>query len=269
MISSGLSVGRSTLSRRRHFWTLSEGNPPPEHEDPHAIRSLTADEMAVLFQPIVDLASGRVWAVEALARCTRPHFRDPQALFRAAVEQGATGRLGRLIREVAFEACEGHRVFVNVHPHELSSRWLVRTDDPLCFHDAEVFLEITETAAFEFFDLCRSVLREVCMRTGAHLVLDDLGAGYSNLNRFVELEPEVVKLDRALVSDIHRLRRKQVMVRHLTSLCRELGALVVAEGIELEEELSALLDAGVQYGQGYHLARPGYPIPEVRWRPTR
>ncbi len=222
--------------------------------------------MSVLFQPIVHLATGRVWAVEALARCSRPHFKDPQALFRAAVEQGATGRLGRLIREVAFEGCQRHRVFVNVHPHELSSRWLVRTDDPLCFHDADVYLEVTETAAFEFFDLCRSVLREVCTRTGAHLVLDDLGAGYSNLARFIELEPEVVKLDRALVSDIHRDRRKQVMVRHLASLCRELGARVVAEGIETEDELSAIIDAGVEYGQGYFLARPAFPIPEVHWK---
>lgn len=221
--------------------------------------------MTVLFQPIVDLGSATVWAVEALARCTRPHFRDPQALFRAAVEQGATGRLGRLIREVAFERCAGERVFVNVHPHELSSRWLVRTDDPLGFHDAEVFLEITETAAFQFFDLCRGVLREVCNRTGAHLVLDDLGAGYSNLARFLELEPAVVKLDRALVRDVHASRRKQIMIRHLTALCGELGARVVAEGIETRDELSAILDAGVGYGQGYFFARPGYPIPAVSW----
>lgn len=220
--------------------------------------------MSVLFQPIVDVLSGRTWAVEALARCTRPHFRDPEALFRAAVEQGATGRLGRLIREVAFERCAGYRVFVNVHPHELSSRWLVRTDDPLCFHPDGVYLEITETAAFEFFDLCRSVLREVCMRTGAHLVLDDLGAGYSNLARFIELEPQVVKLDRALIRNIHRDRRKQIMVRHVTNLCHELGAQVVAEGIELADELAAIIDAGVDYGQGYFFARPAYPIPEVR-----
>jgi EAL domain-containing protein (putative c-di-GMP-specific phosphodiesterase class I) len=275
MVASALSrrdivaLGGGTLSRRRHFWTLSEGNQPPPDDDPHSVRSLTRDEVAVVFQPIVDLSSGRVWAVEGLARCARPHYRDPQALFRAAVEQGATGRLGRTIRDVAFERCAGRRVFVNVHPHELSSRWLVRTDDPLCFHDSGVFLEITETAAFEYFDLCRSVLREVCTRTGAHLVLDDLGAGYSNFARFLELEPAVVKLDRVLVSDIDRDRRKQIMVRHLTNICSELGARVVAEGIETPDELDAVIDAGVHYGQGYFLARPAYPIPEVRWSGAR
>ena len=243
---------------------MSDGDPPPaDGEDAHSVRTLTADEISILFQPIVDLARGRTWAVEALARCTRPHFRDPQALFRAAVDQGATGRLGRLLRETAFDRCGEHRVFVNIHPHELSSRWLVRADDPIGFHAGGVFLEITETAAFQFFDLCRSVLREVCQRTGAHLVLDDLGAGHSNLARFLELEPEVVKLDRALVSEIDRDRRKQLMVRHLTALCVDLGATVVAEGIETEAELSAVIDAGVHYGQGYLIARPGYPIPDV------
>ena len=237
----------------------------PEDEDLHAVRSLRSDEIAMLFQPIVDLETKRTWAVEALTRCTRAHFKDPQALFRAAEQQGATGRLGRLTREVAFERCEGHRVFVNIHPHELSSRWLVRTDDPVGFHDGGVFLEITETAAFEFFDLCKSVLREVCQRTGAHLVLDDLGAGYSNLARFLELEPEVVKLDRALVREIDKDPRKRKMVTHLTALFEDLGARVVAEGIETEDELRAVIDAGVHCGQGYLFARPAFPIPEVKF----
>src|SRR5688500_9725709 len=132
---------------------MSEASQRPAEDDPHAVRSLTHDEVSVLFQPIVDFITGRTWAIEALARCTRPHFADPQVLFRAAAEQGATGRLGRLIREVIFDRCGDARVFVNVHPHELSSRWLVRTDDPLGFHTQDAYLEITETAAFEYSDL--------------------------------------------------------------------------------------------------------------------
>ena len=66
-------------------------------------------------------------------------------------------------------------MFVNIHPHELSSRWLVRPDDPLAFHSREVYLEITESAAFTYFELCMDVLKEVCRRTGAHLVVDDYG----------------------------------------------------------------------------------------------
>lgn len=198
-------------------------------------------------------------------RCTRPHFQDPQRLFRAAEDQGATGRLGRLIRDLTFERCPEQRVFINIHPHELSSRWLVRTDDPLGYHRAGVYLEITETAAFEFFDLCRSVLREVCNRTGAHLVVDDLGAAHSNLARVLDLEPEVVKLDRALVHGIDRHARRRAVVRHVTNLCRDLGATVVAEGIERVDELLAVRDLGVHYGQGYLFAAPAFPPPEALW----
>lgn len=233
--------------------------------DPHSVRTLSPDELSVVFQPIVDLSTKRTWAVEALTRCTRKHFGNPQKLFEAASSQNATGRLGRLIREKAFARAQDKRIFVNLHPQELSSRWLVRTDDPIGYHRPDVFLEITETAAFEFFDLCRSVLREVHARTNAHLVLDDMGAGYSNLVRFAELEPKFIKLDRALITAIDQNPRKQIMVRHLTSLCRELGTQVVAEGIETVGELSAVIDCGVDYGQGYLLARPGFPIPDVNF----
>jgi EAL domain-containing protein (putative c-di-GMP-specific phosphodiesterase class I) len=229
------------------------------------VRTLDEDEMQVLFQPIVDLRDGAPWAYEALARCHRPHFRDPSRLFSAAVEQGATGRLGRVIRQVTFGRAPDAPIFVNIHPHELSSRWLVRADDPLGFHRRGVYLEITETAAFEYFDLCRSVLQEVCDRTGAHLVVDDLGAGHSNLARVLELEPKVVKLDRALVQGIDSNRRKRLMVKHVTALCLDLGAQVVAEGLETASEVAATRDVGVPYGQGYFMASPAEKPPLIQW----
>ncbi|MGE0791389.1 MAG: EAL domain-containing protein [Sandaracinaceae bacterium] len=231
-----------------------------------SVRELTEAEMDVAFQPIVDLVTGVSWAVEALARCRVEAYRSPPTLFEAAVIQNATGRLGNLIRTVALErAAHVERVFLNLHPAELSARWLVRPDDPICFHSGELYLEITETAAFEHFDLCRSVLAEVCARTGAHLVLDDLGAGYSNLTRFLELSPKVVKLDRAFTHQLPTDRRKRVMVQHLVRMFEELGSKVVAEGIETHDELRAVIDTGVHYGQGYLLAEPGYPTPAVRW----
>ena len=78
-------------------------------------------------------------------------------LFEHAVAQEACGRLGRTIREVAFEHLEGTAVFVNVHPKELTSRWLVRPDDPIGFYEHDIYLEVTEAAAFEYFDICMSV----------------------------------------------------------------------------------------------------------------
>jgi EAL domain-containing protein (putative c-di-GMP-specific phosphodiesterase class I) len=96
-------------------------------------------------------------------------------------------------------------------------------------------------------------------------VIDDFGAGYSNLKRIVDLEPQIVKLDLAFTRDLDRLPRQRMLVEHVVNLCVQLGAQVVAEGIETIDELKATIDCGVHYGQGYLLARPGFPVPEVRW----
>jgi EAL domain-containing protein (putative c-di-GMP-specific phosphodiesterase class I) len=259
-------VGSIVASKSRQHWTfdgVATGEPTGGPKT--SARQLRADDMDVVFQPIVDLASGKQFGVEALARCKEPSFRDPLALFEQAERDHAVGYVGRLVRDVAFSRCDGVTVFVNLHPAELSSRWLVRPDDPLNFHDAPVFLEVTETAAFEYFDLCRSVTREVCARSGAKLVIDDFGAGYSNLKRIIDLEPAIVKLDRELTTGLDRDRRQRDLVRYVVQLCEGLGARVVAEGIETVDELKALRDAGAHYGQGYLLARPAPLIPEVCW----
>lgn len=227
--------------------------------------SLTRAELDVVFQPIVDLTTGGTLAYEALARCKRPEFENPLALFEQAQREGAVGKLGRTVRQVAFERCEDAPLFVNIHPRELDEGWLVRPDDPIFFHDRPVYLEITESAAFNYFDRCLSVLREIGARGGGHLVVDDLGAGYSNLKRVVDLEPKIVKLDLALVRGIEKSKRQQTLVRHVVTLCQELGAEVVAEGIETSEELRAVCDTGAHYGQGYLFARPAHPPPPSFW----
>ncbi len=240
--------------------TVSESGPKS-----HSVRELTAADIDVVFQPIVDMRTGFPFAYEALTRCKWPEFRNPLVLFQQAEAERACGPLGRRIREVAFGRCADAPLFVNLHPHELSDGWLVRPDDPLFFHDRAVYLEITESAAFSYFGLCAGVLKEICSRGGAYLVVDDLGAGHSNLKRIVDLEPHVVKLDLALVRGIEKSRRQQILVSQVVALCEQLGAKVVAEGIETEEELRAVLDTGAHYGQGYLFAKPGFPIPTARW----
>ena len=234
-----------------------------------AIQKIVAKEdLSVVFQPIVDMQTGKQFATEALVRCRRPELADPTTLFRHAVAGKCTGRLGRMIRDIAVPLCGGSPVFLNVHPNELSERWLVRPDDPIFLHDADVFLEITESVPFTHFQLCLDVLREVRHRSnGIHLVVDDLGAGYSNLGRIADLEPKVVKLDRELVTDLDKFARRRQLVSSVVRLCTELGASVVAEGIETQDECSAVCDTGVQYGQGYLFARPAFPFPRITWAP--
>lgn len=245
-------------SSREPFSTL-RSYPPPNAE------GLTENDIDIVFQPIVSVTTRRVFAYEALTRCRWPSLANPEVLFKRASEEACCGPLGRIVRSAAVRRAASVPLFVNVHPDELSARWLVRPDDPVFFHEHDVYLEITESAAFTHYDVCVNVLREVRSRTGIFLAVDDLGAGHSNLKRVLDLEPRIVKLDRALVTGLDQSERQQILVRHVVRLCMELGAQVVAEGIETADELSAVIDCGAHYAQGYLLGRPSYPLPPAVW----
>ena len=227
-------------------------------------RVIAARDVFCVYQPLVDLKTQRVFAYEALARTKAPEFEGPMALFAAAVGEGVTGELGRLLRGMALEGCPGHPLFLNIHPAELNERWVVQPDDPIFRHTEDVYLEITEAVPLSHFRLCKDMLNEVRGR-GVHLVVDDLGAGYSNLKYIADLNPRVVKLDRDLIAGLTRDSRLFKLVSAIVRLCTELDAKVVAEGIETAAELDAVVAAGARYGQGYLLARPAFPPPEITW----
>jgi EAL domain-containing protein (putative c-di-GMP-specific phosphodiesterase class I) len=243
------------------------GVPRPPFTDASIRRLLDDRDIRIVYQPVVDLRTRAIFAYEALCRPSPAHFASPLELFAAAVEHSVTGELGRLLRELAVAGCPAHRLFVNVHPAELNDKYLVQPNDPIFNHDHDVYLEITEGVPLSHSTLCRSVLAEVRDR-GVHLVVDDLGAGYSNLKYIADLHPRVVKLDRELVAGLAAGSRLFTLVSAIVVLCRELGAVVVAEGIETHDELAAVIAAGAQYGQGYLLGRPAFPLPEVVWPVT-
>ena len=244
---------------RAPFAGLRSDIPPPNAE------GLTEKDIDIVFQPIVSVLTRRVFAYEALTRCRWPSLANPETLFRRASEESCCGRLGRMVRAASVQKAPGVPLFVNVHPDELSARWLVRPDDPVFFHDHDVYVEITESAAFTHYEVCVNVLKEIQSRAGIFLAVDDLGAGHSNLKRVLDLEPRIVKLDRALITGLDQNPRQQILVRHVVRLCVELGAEVVAEGIETADELSAVVDLGCHYAQGYLLGRPSYPLPPGHW----
>jgi EAL domain-containing protein (putative c-di-GMP-specific phosphodiesterase class I) len=231
----------------------------------HAIqRVIATQQIHVVFQPLVDLKTKAVFAYEALVRTTAPEFDGPPSMFQAAVEHRCCGELGQLVRKLAVLHCPNHPLFLNIHPNELNDRFLVQPDDPIFTHTEDVYLEITEGVPLSHFRLCQSILREVRGR-GIYLVVDDLGAGYSNLKYIADLHPRMVKLDRELIVGLANGTRMFKLVAAIVVLCEGLGATVVAEGIETADELQAVRDAGVHYGQGYLLARPGFPLPRVSW----
>ena len=227
-------------------------------------RVIATREVRIVFQPVVDLKSRKVFAYEALARTSAPEFDGPLALFDAAVAESCTGELGRLLRQMALDGCTSHPLFLNIHPAELNEPWLVQPDDPIFQHTEDVYVEITEGVPLSHFRLCQNMLDEVRGR-GVHLVVDDLGAGYSNLKYIADLRPRIVKLDRGLIAGLVTSSRLYKLVAAIVRLCKELDSKVVAEGIETKDELAAVIAAGAQYGQGYLLARPAFPLPELTW----
>ncbi|MEO7093605.1 MAG: EAL domain-containing protein, partial [Polyangiales bacterium] len=135
---------RSTLS------PPLEGIVPPPAT--HAIRRVL-DEKAVrmVYQPVVDLRTRRVFAYEALVRSKAPEFPTPPDLFNAAVEHSCTGELGRMLRELSLEGCPDFPLFLNIHPAELNERYIVQPNDPIFQHDRDVYLEITEGVPLSHF----------------------------------------------------------------------------------------------------------------------
>jgi EAL domain-containing protein (putative c-di-GMP-specific phosphodiesterase class I) len=225
---------------------------------------IAAREVRIVYQPIVDLATRGIFAYEALARPTTKAFDGPLSMFDAAVEHSCTGELGRLLREMAIDGCADLPLFLNIHPAELNQGFLVQPHDPIFQHSTDIYLEITESVPLSHFALCKSILNEVRGR-GVSLVVDDLGAGFSNLKYIADLHPTFVKLDRMLVAGLVKDSRLFKLVSGIVDMCEKLGARVVAEGIETAAELDAVVASGAHFGQGYLLARPGSPLPPVTW----
>lgn len=223
-------------------------------------------DLSCVYQPIVDLSTGKVFAYEMLARCKTPGLTNPEVLFKRAASERFCGSLGRALRGIGSQGCRGIPIFLNVHPAELSDRYVIQPDDPMYRHDDDVYVEVTESVPFTYYELCNSVLREIRDRGAVHLVVDDLGAGYSNLKRIADLKPSVVKLDRMLITNLDQNDRQQILVRAVVRMCVDLGARVVAEGLETWEEIRAVRDCGCHYGQGYALGRPSPTPKKNAWK---
>ncbi|MBN1610630.1 MAG: EAL domain-containing protein [Polyangiaceae bacterium] len=220
------------------------------------------------YQPIVNPKTRQVVAFEALVRTHEPALPHPGALFSAAERLGRVHEVGRAIRaSVARTLADGATaadIFLNLHSADLLDEALFALEAPLTAFARRIVLEITERAALDSTaDVPGRIhrLREL----GFRVAIDDLGAGYAGLSYFALLSPDVVKLDMALVRDVHKEEVKQKLIGSLTELCGQLGMLVVAEGVETTEERDATIRLGCDLLQGYLFARPGPPFPEVVW----
>jgi EAL domain-containing protein (putative c-di-GMP-specific phosphodiesterase class I) len=220
------------------------------------------------FQPIVRAGDGSVFGYEALLRSDEPSLIRPDLVVDAAERLDALPRLGRKVRLLAAsamaQAAPDAALFINLHPMDLADESLFDVSSPLTQIAKRVVLEVTERAAIEEVD---GVERRVgrLREHGFRIAVDDLGAGYAGLSSFALLEPEIVKLDVSLLRDIDQSPVKQKLVQSMTALCKDMGFLVVAEGIETVAERDCVVSLGCDLLQGYLFARPGRPFPVPSW----
>jgi EAL domain-containing protein (putative c-di-GMP-specific phosphodiesterase class I) len=214
--------------------------------------------LRTVYQPILLARDGSVYGYEALVRTSEPRIPHPGVLFDVAERLDRVHELGRLIRGTAAAMLERGGVpvaFVNVHPLELSDDALLLPDAPLSRHAHSVVLEITERQSIEGVPDVHARIKAL-RGLGYRLAIDDLGAGYAGLGTFAVLEPDVVKLDMSLVRGCDHEPVKQQLIRSMTTLCKEFGALVVAEGIETPAERDTVVSLGCDLLQGFLLGRP-------------
>ena len=234
------------------------------HEQRREVELLLAGAAPVtpVFQPVMEVATGRVAGYEALARFAPPHARPPHLWFAQAHRAG----LGPALEAAAIRAAlavpgrpAGTFLAVNVSPAALLSPEVKRA---LPFDLDGITIELTEHDAFDedgALELELAALRE----RGARIALDDAGAGYAGLQQLIRLRPDVVKVDRSLVAQIHTDPSKLALLQALAGFASTTGAAVCAEGVEELSELRALASIDVTYAQGYALARPAAPWPGI------
>jgi EAL domain-containing protein (putative c-di-GMP-specific phosphodiesterase class I) len=225
-------------------------------------RIISQRGVRAVFQPIVRLTDRGVIGFEALGRSAIEDVsRGPAELLRLAAARGQAVELSTLMRDVAARDVAAlprpTRIFINVHPDEMaSSDFIERLPElpALVGQGRTLVLEVHEVAVTEKRAMAR--MARVVRELGMELAYDDFGAGQSRLLELAEAPPDYIKLDMALVRDIHRHRPRQELVRALTGVMRDMGIGVIAEGIENEDEYLACAELGCGYGQGFFIREP-------------
>jgi len=229
-------------------------------------RSLMASTVQSVCQPIVSLRSGEVLGQEALSRPDfAPPLDNPQEFLATAAALGLAARVDESWRNAAVARFgpmlpADQLLFLNCSPASLISGALQAPAlqavvDHHGLAPERVVLEITEEQTIDDFDHLRRVLGRF-RSCGFLLAIDDAGAGQSSLQSSVELHPDFIKLDRWLTRDIGNDGPRRSMVEAIAGFARQVRARVVAEGIETPGQLRALVELGLDYGQGYFLGRP-------------
>jgi EAL domain-containing protein (putative c-di-GMP-specific phosphodiesterase class I) len=217
---------------------------------------LDTRDVHMVYQPIVRLDTRETVALEALARFDATLFPTPVHAFTAASQAGLGVELELLAVESALDRVEqlGHPAWVAVN---LSAEALLdpRAAALLLPHGPAVGVEITEHTPVPDYGALVEVTEDLKAH-GVHVAVDDAGAGFSSLRHVLQLRPTAIKLDIELIRGIDADPVRQTLTRSVDLFAGSMGSVLVAEGVETEQECRTLRALGVRYGQGYLFGRP-------------
>ncbi len=219
------------------------------------------------FQPIVEIGTRQIMGHEGLSRGPRgTELEPPSALFGLAARHNLVEELERACRRQAFIDWEvfgaPSRLFVNTVPATVRDTSFLGRG--VIEHLGQkispqsVTLEITERQVIENMTLYREAMHSF-LDLGFTFAIDDVGAGYSGLETMATLGASYFKIDMALVRDVHEKRVNQQVIHAILEMGNGVGATVIAEGIQTQEEADCVKDIGIRYGQGYLFGRPQDP----------
>jgi diguanylate cyclase (GGDEF)-like protein len=234
-------------------------------------RALDRGEFQLKYQPIVELQTRRIAGIEALVRWYHPERGElpPSTFIPVAEEIGAIGCLGRWVlreacRQIHAWRCEDHAdsrltMSVNLSGRQLADPCIVEQVDLILAETglapSALQLEVTESVAMEDAEAAILVLK-VLSAKGIRLGIDDFGTGYSSLSHLHRFPFDTLKVDRSFVGRMETDACNSRIVPTIVSLAHILGMEVIAEGIETEGHLAALVALGCRYGQGYLFSKP-------------
>ena len=226
---------------------------------------LATASLTPLFQPIVSIKKNKIYGYEALIRGpSNSPLHSPITLFDAASRHGRLAELDLLCREVAIQRFGQlglkSKLFINTIPevllqqdyqHGLTLDFIKRAGLPA----KQVVMELTEQYPIDDYDLMREAT-EHYREMGFAIAIDDLGAGYSGLRTWSEIQPDFVKLDRHFMQDIHQDKHKLQFVQSMVDIAKSIDCKVIGEGIEIREEYLTVQNMAIEFIQGYYFGRP-------------
>ncbi len=229
-------------------------------------------DIKTVFQPIISLKDGEILGYEALSRGPEwSVLENPSNLFDVARMYGKLWELEFLCRIKALENMSKinreFNIFLNVDPQVINDDKFRKgfTKEFLKkfgIDPENVIFEITEKNSISDIDGFKKVIKNY-KEQGYKIAIDDTGSGYSGLKLITDIHPHFIKLDMDLIRDIDKDGLKYALIKTLYEFCMVTDIKVIAEGIETEDELNALIDIGINYGQGYFIQKPLLFIPDI------